>query len=423
MIDNGDGVGFVEQSYTLSKPINEVVFTLSADIKSKNLIGKGAGLNITVYDSIENILQSVDMGYGGFNSVTGTSQWKTKSIKTILTSKAKIIKIGLISYGQGTAYFDNVEVSFDEITDRRPSALAKDYIDKAGDSIMMHSLLKNSINIEPIKEKAYNIAGDAKTGAETYLAIEYMLNAIEDKHAFFMPADARENWEGNTEDNNVDYNSIKYSKSEIKEGLGYISVPGFHGNNHDLRVAFADTIQKQIQTLYAKKIKGFIVDLRLNDGGNMSPMLAGLAPLFSTDTLGFLIDVNNKREYWGNGNSFKRTQKEDYTASTIQTVLNKELPIAVLYGSSTGSSGEIIIISFIGNAKTKSFGQPSYGLTTGNGEYRLPDGSYLFFSSTYMADRKGTIYKSRIIPDEVIEDKNSALDEVLKAAITWLKTQ
>jgi len=355
--------------------------------------------------------------------VKNTSDWSTKTLKAIVPKEAKIIKIGLIAYGKGKAFFDNSKVTFTEIENRKPSALAKDYIDKAGDSIMKHSLLKENINIEPIKKKAYAIAGNAETGEETYLAIEYMLQAINDKHAFFTTAEVRKKWEGNNDETDVDFKSIKYSKSEVKDGFGYITIPGFHGNDSKLKVAFADTIQSQIQNLYTKKVKGFIVDLRKNDGGNMAPMLAGLEPLYSADTTGYLINAYQEKEYWGRNEAFKTMYGEDYTQTTIKANIDKQMPIAVLYGHATGSSGEIIIISFIGNAETKSFGQASMGLTTGNGEYKLPDGSCIFFSSTYMADRNGVIYKTKVIPDEVIEDNSTSIDEELNAALKWLKTK
>lgn len=421
--NTNNGVGYAEQTHKLQDVKEETIFTFSAHIKTENLQGKGAGLTIGIYDDKNTFLQGVDSGHNDFNYVKNTTDWTAKTLKIIIPKEAKILKIGIIAYGTGKAFFDNANVSFTKIVSRQPSALAKDYIDKAGDSIMKHSLFKENINIKPIKEKAYAIAGDAKTAEDTYLAIEYILEAIKDQHAFFMPANERTSWEGNDTKVDIDFNSIAYSKSEVKENFGYIAVPGFRGNDYKLKVAFADTIQKQIQQLYTKKVKGFIIDLRQNDGGNMDPMLAGLEPLYSADTTGFLIDVNKKREYWGRNQAFKKALGNDYTQPTIQTKIDNQLPIAVLYGNATGSSGEIIIISFIGNANTKSFGQPSFGLTTGNGEYKLPDGSYMFLSSTYMADRNGKIYKSKITPDEVIEETDNSKDKTLEAALNWLKKQ
>lgn len=422
MTNTNNGVGFVEQTLQLKDTDKETIFTFSAQIKTENLKGKGAGLNIAIYDDKNVMLQNVDMGYSNYNFVKNTTDWQTKTLQAIIPSDAAFVKIGLISYGTGKAFFDNAKTTLTTIKNKAPSSFAKNYIDKAGDSIALHSLFREEFNISQIKQKAYAIAGDAKTGKDMHLSIQYMLGEINDSHAFFMPADIRKKWEGTASDPGKIEN-ITYSESSLIDQYGYISVPGFHSIDSSLSIAFADTIQQQIQDFLSQKVKGFIIDLRNNDGGNMYPMLAGLEPLFSTDTLGFLVDINNKKEYWGRGESFKKSQSEVYVQPTITAPPIKGLPIAVLYGNRTGSSGEIIIISFIDNENTKSFGQPSYGLTTGNEEYCLPDSSYMFLSSTYMADRNGEIYRDRITPNVTIEDKDDSTDQVLTEALKWLRTQ
>jgi C-terminal processing protease CtpA/Prc len=155
----------------------------------------------------------------------------------------------------------------------------------------------------------------------------------------------------------------------------------------------------------------------------MEPMIAGLGPLFNDEKLGSLIDVNNKHDNWyyKNGKYFGDT----YTGSSVSNPvrLPAQLPIAVLTGNQTGSSGEIVVISFIGNARTLTFGQPTWGLTTGNGDFALPDGSKIFLASTVMADRNGKRYTSSIVPDVQVEEKMvEGKDNVLQSAIDWIKS-
>lgn len=421
LMECNDGVGFLEQSYTVPKDKLDNILKLSAQIKTENLVGKGAGLNVGIYDSLNNLIQSVDMGYGDFNFLKNSTDWEERTIETIIPLNAETIKIGIISYGTGKAFFDDAKVNFTPLVNRKPSKLAKEYIDAAADSIIKNSLYKDTIEIASIKEKAYSIAGDAKDYKEVHLAIEYMLNSIDDIHALFMPLEARKIWEGN--DEKVDIIDIRYSISKSIKDFGYIDVPGFHSNDSLSKIAFADTIQKQIKFHKNKGVKGWIVDLRNNDGGNMAPMLAGLEPLFSADTLGFLINNRGEKEYWGRSEKFQKEYPVDYVKGVISNKRITNQPIAVLYGNRTGSSGEIIIISFIGNDNTRSFGQKSYGLTTGNGEYKLADGSYMLLSSTFMAARNGKVYKSNILPDVQVGDGTKDMDEELMEAVLWLKSQ
>jgi C-terminal processing protease CtpA/Prc len=156
----------------------------------------------------------------------------------------------------------------------------------------------------------------------------------------------------------------------------------------------------------------------------MEPMIAGLGPLFSSEKLGSLVDVNKNSDAWyyKDGKYFG-DYYEGWSVSKPVTLRSK-LPIAVLTSNRVGSSSEIVVIPFIGNAKTKSFGQPTMGLTTGNGSFGLADGSQLFLASTIMADRNDKQYTGSIKPDvqidKMIVDKK---DVVVAAAIDWIKSQ
>src|SRR5690606_33229177 len=59
----------------------------------------------------------------------------------------------------------------------------------------------------------------------------------------------------------------------------YITVPAFGAFDPEEQLLYADSLQAVIRILDAQQPKGWIIDLRQNDGGNMHPMLAGLAPI------------------------------------------------------------------------------------------------------------------------------------------------
>jgi len=419
-----DGVGFVEQEFEFATTEVEKILSFSVNIKTENLEGKGAGLNLGIYKPDGEPIDFVNMGYADYSFISGNTPWNTYKIETVLPAEAIKVRIGCIAYGKGKAFFDNASVQVMLLKDRKYSQLAEDYITAAIDSIKTHSLRKDSVNFEQLKRKALLIAGDAKVPEDNHLATRFLLRSMEDHHSFFMTANERALWEGNDEvdDDEKTAADILFSKAEKKGNYGYISVPGFHGDDFTLKKAFADTLQRQLEELYASNIDGWIVDLRPNNGGNMHPMIAGLEPLFSSDTLGFLVNIHGEKEAWGRNELFKKENPESFVEVDDPVSFEKQLPLAVLYGSATGSSGEIVIISFIGNYKTQSFGQPSFGLTTGNGEFKMPDGSYLFLASTQMVDRNGKIYSKRVTPDVVIEKDESNPNLEVEKAIEWLNS-
>ncbi len=416
-------VGFAEQSSVLKPYSGTQIIQLSVNIKSDSITGKGAGMNLGIYDNENNLLINKDMGYASFSWVKGTTQWKEYTFTSVCPPGSYKVKIGAILYGKGKAYFDNYKVLLSPIKSRVASDLAKKYISAACDTIAKHSLIKDSINISDLKSVALKIAGPAKKYADCYAAVEYLINSLRnygDYHSFLMKRDEVSGWEEDTSGNA----NIIFAKSRIIDSCGYLWIPHFAGGNKMLMLAFADTIQAMITKLNSVGIKGWLIDLRQNTGGNMEPMIAGLGPLFNSDKLGSLIDVNNKSEcwyykdgkYWGDG--------YDGWSVSNPVILKSQLPIAVLTSDQTGSSGEIVAISFIGNANTKSFGKPTWGLTTGNGGFDLMDGARIMLASTVMADRNGKIYHGAITPDEVVaEDSNNSEDLTIGKAISWIESK
>jgi len=415
-----NSVGFVEQSLALPTLQEIQLIKLSAEINAENILGKGAGLNIGMYDPDGNLLSTMDMG--GFYSVSwikGTSNWKEYSISAICPEGTARIKIGAILYGSGKARFDNFRISFSSVNNREPGKIAHNYITEAIDIISTNSLVRDSIDIYQLKATALKIAGPATIQSDCHLAVRYLLGSLRvygDHHSFFMTPEEVVNWENNDEPGK----NISYPEFDNINSCGYILVPAFHGGNEDLMKAYADSLQSGIQTLNNESIKGWIIDLRKNTGGNMEPMITGLGPLFNSEKLGSLVDVNSDSESWyyKKGSYFWDNEQGISVSNHSKIIL--DLPQAILTSSQTGSSGEIVVISFKGNPNTKFFGQPTWGLTTGNGAFDLPDGARMMLASTIMADRNGVQYTGPIVPDVEIGVNDKGEDYTLGAAIEWI---
>ncbi len=97
----------------------------------------------------------------------------------------------------------------------------------------------------------------------------------------------------------------------------------------------------------------------------------------------------------------------------------QKLPkLAVLTGPQTASSGEVVTVAFRGRPNSRSFGAPTYGVSTGNANYSLRDGAQIFLCSSVYADRNKVAYGGKISPDVVVEAGED--DPVLQAATKWL---
>ena len=99
--------------------------------------------------------------------------------------------------------------------------------------------------------------------------------------------------------------------------------------------------------------------------------LAALAPLNTGDPVGFFVRGEDDRSAWhvdpdGVGVA-------DSVVLTYPTVPKLDVPLAVVFGSRTGSSGEAVVLSLLGQDGVRSFGAPTVCKASANTRYPLSD--------------------------------------------------
>jgi hypothetical protein len=216
--------------------------------------------------------------------------------------------------------------------------------------------------------------------------------------------------------------------------IGYVGVPGFGGGH---LTAFADSIQTLIREQDAAGACGWVVDLRGNGGGNMWPMLAGLGPLVGEGRLGEFHSIDGVDGVWFHEagvtgiDPTNGDERVEIARVTEPYPLDGQPPVAVLFDRGTGSSGEAVAIAFIGRPGARSFGAPSYGFTTANDGFRMPDGANIVLTVGVNADRSGAPHPEALVPDERVEPwpegeipaepPPAEEDPQLQAALEWLR--
>jgi carboxyl-terminal processing protease len=219
----------------------------------------------------------------------------------------------------------------------------------------------------------------------------------------------------------------KVYTQNIMKGIGYIRVPAFQIFDSKQINAYAQTLADSITKLSKKSKKGFIIDLRLNGGGNIYPMLSGLSQLLGNQTVGYETDINDSIiRIWEikNGNFFIG----GYQTTDIKVKPNPNLTkitIVVIIGPVTKSAGSMVAIGFKGRPNTYFIGEPTAdGYTTSNGYFQFASNLTLNFATNYVADRNKMVYKTTVNPDLTIHQRdnfdNLMNDDKIKAAIKWL---
>lgn len=219
----------------------------------------------------------------------------------------------------------------------------------------------------------------------------------------------------------------KFTAESIDDKFLYIQVPGIQAMGNDVSV-FAQMLSDTLYQYTTDKTRGIVLDLRLNGGGQFSSMAAGLAPLLGDNYIGGGINndsIQTMTFKLKDGNIFLN----DYQMTSITHKITRnlaELPIAIIIGPNTRSSGSLLAISFKARDKTIFIGEnTASGYTTSN-DY-LPFGTHLFLnlSTTNSIDRRNRVYKDVVEPDIIIkgDDNFNAIknDAKVKVALEWLK--
>jgi len=309
------------------------------------------------------------------------------------------------------------------------------FLSKSLSLLQTHSLERNAVDWAQLRQAAYQRAKGAQSINDLLPIYPFVFEQLKDDHGWLTYRGKTYKW----------YNKARlpYTNATVKAALakkpslhvkvlpgqiGYLLLPGINagGSLAKQRVA-AQVVLDSVCRINSDKIKAWVIDLRLNDGGAMAPMLGGLAPLLGDGHLGGFTDQDGKpTEQWHlrNGDFYLDT----LGIRTVHTQCRRtktDKPIAVLLSGLTASSGEIVAISLKGRPATRFFGEPTYGATTANESYLISGTAYLTIAGAAEIDRNQVPYLTNIRPDEVITGSDDftdlSQDAKVRAALAWLK--
>lgn len=216
----------------------------------------------------------------------------------------------------------------------------------------------------------------------------------------------------------------------LDDGIAYLVIPGCNAGSADDLRAFALALAAQISQLCVQSPGAWLIDLRLNAGGNLWPMLLGLHPLLGDGPAMTMIDTDqhasifglNARSTWIDFGQGPQIQLDWADLAPPGTPSLAGARVAVLLGPWTMSSGEALAITFAARPHTRTFGEPTAGLTTVTNYHPLSDGSLLIIPESRMGDRSARAVIGRIEPDQPVPfpDWPTSDDPAASAARAWL---
>jgi len=161
-----------------------------------------------------------------------------------------------------------------------------------------------------------------------------------------------------------------------------------------------------------------VVDLTEQTGGNAWPPFIAMYPLFG--------NANKARWVDRDGKAIPVVDRAGLAELAVRDVGDRANPfasfatgpLAVLVGAKTASAGEMLLVALMGEDRVRTFGQTSYGMTTGNKVYWLPDGAMLLLTETRYALGDGPVFRGGIAPMQPAP-KGEPADTSFRTAAEW----
>jgi carboxyl-terminal processing protease len=413
-IERGTGPSFsgVAQAIEPTELKGKLV-VFSAQMRSQNTIGGNVGVWIRQEGPNSSTVAS-----SFHRPLTSQNEWALRRVVLAIPKDTTRLMVAVINGGTGLVWADSVALDVIQFPlKQKMSKIAEAYLDSALEHLRATALSASSVDWETASHVAKCLADGAQQPAETYEAIEYLVNQLRDSHSHFVPPDRA---------NQLRSASAPSARvqSRMFENIGIITIPTFATLSKTASSEFVNSSHTQIEELSKKSVCGWVVDLRQNSGGNMYPMIGALSPFLPDGTFGFFISKSGKHAWgiidetvYGGLEPLGLPRDKDKPRHS-----DAAAPIAVLIGRRTASSGEALAISLAARQSTRFFGTTTAGLTTSNQTTQLSDGAILAITTSRMADRRGNVLTNGVTPDVVVAPDllTPTDDSTLKAAMDWL---
>ena len=243
---------------------------------------------------------------------------------------------------------------------------------------------------------------NAKSYDDTYDAIRKALSVGGGKHSMLMT-------KSESQDTTESYDEVLPTVS-IDGNIAIIKLPDFLGTA-EAGQKYAKVAEDFIHE-NRDKIKGVVLDLRGNTGGDMGPMATAVSSLLPDGELVYYhyrsydVPVTLKNGVVSNAGTGGKSLYPDEKLN---------VPVAILTDDMTASSGEALTLCFRGLERTRTFGAPTAGYTSVNMLYNMYDGAQMYLTVAFDKARTGEIFKETSIEPDV------ATDSPLEAALEWLR--
>jgi carboxyl-terminal processing protease len=312
----------------------------------------------------------------------------------------------------------------------------KTYIDSALYIMESKSLFAKKVNWDKIRDSTYQLAKHAINIEESFIAIKYAFEQLNDSHGMLASQNAFHRIPPPINFSEVLSPGIKseflkgnrFVHQFLPDNIAYLRVPTMPVTEQTDIDELGNRLRDLLCELLAENPSGLILDLRMNSGGNSAPMLSGLGPIFHKEVIGYGVDKDGilLHEIKLTDGVVIGENGEKMVNIQNSCMASQEIPIAVLIGPSTASSGEILAYLLQTQSNVMTFGEPSPGFCNATqGFIFMEQKGYLLLTVQRIADANQSInVDMKVIPDVFIKSddnyENLLEDVTINPAIDWI---
>jgi len=291
-----------------------------------------------------------------------------------------------------------------------------------------HSVNAASVNWAALRKEIYAQSAGKENAYQLGPVYRKLFEAVGDFHGAFFCWDSSYKWqrpESPYPDSIVNEwkKGVTIQTKLLDGNIGYLRVPFMSFAQRPALDAKAQALNDSLCALIQGNVKGIVLDLRLNGGGAMFPMMLGLQQVLGEGKIGSFV-TNPPEDWIIKNNGF-------YLDTTLLTaivpkckILPASFPVAVLIGRGTGSSGEFLAMAFKERKNTIFIGDETAGYITVNQGFPINDAVSLLLAVGYGTDRTGRVYKAALVADIINREpdnfNNIKSDKKVLAAMKWI---
>jgi hypothetical protein len=257
--------------------------------------------------------------------------------------------------------------------DHRKEGRVPDSVRRVIDSSIVllrtHALHRDRPDWDYVRMRAYELAGQTDRWEDLGPAISWLFEAVDDRQGYMSVNGVRLQWgKAGVPDQ---ARPERLVKKLLPGGIGYLRIPNM--------------VMDSSSTLKVEGARKFIIDLRLNAGGPIPPMLESLSQL---------------------------------SKNTI--------PVVILTGHGTSGAAEWVAVAFKGRKHTRFIGEPTAGNAVTTVRHPIVPGQVeIFIGETVPVDRNHHSYPGHLIPDQWVPGGDDFIkeeeDRKIQAAVKWLE--